>query len=472
LDKVEMIKAVLGNLWLDSAAYENVGYVVDNFGNRFMGTESERKTKDYLLTLFKQYGLENVHAEPYKYIGWKRGKCIVEMIHPVKRELWSAALPHSASTSSGGIEARVIDLGSGTKKDFEQKSNEIKGNIVLAPASSSHHVDMAARYGWAIEHKAAGCIFRNDFPGQLIRTGAVATGYRNTGVIPAISVSYETGAFMERQMRSAQIIVKMEIENSVLPNTTGWNIIGDIIGERGTSSMVMMGTHYDGHDISQEAASDNILGVAVMLDAAKALAKFKGKFKKTIRLVAFGNDECLTVGTVNYVAQHEKEMQNVDVMVGDGLGRSFIDGLCISAGPPALATPLLKLLKDWKIDLPVEQTDEDWVSATHFLHFALAGIPNVDFERRRLRSAWYGTDPRDETHRHHTTTDTFDKIDPVLVKQHAIFLAELVLALANMSEPLLKHPTREEIMQSLRSHGYDEILKAQNRWHPGSILGH
>lgn len=33
----------MGDLWTNSTIHENVAYIVDNFGNRFMGTESERQ---------------------------------------------------------------------------------------------------------------------------------------------------------------------------------------------------------------------------------------------------------------------------------------------------------------------------------------------------------------------------------------------------------------------------------------------
>jgi hypothetical protein len=465
-----MIKAVLGNLWLDSAAYENVGYVVDNFGNRFMGTESERKTKDYLLTLFKQYGLENVHAEPYKYIGWKRGTTKVEMTSPVTRELWNLALPHSASTSAGGLEAEVVDLGKGTREDFEKNRNVIPGKIVMVttgyPAQNYFSLTRTVKYGWAIDFGAIAFILRSETSGQLIETGSVATGYRNTGEIPAVSVSFETGAFIERQLQKGPVRVKMKVDNEITPNATGWNVVGDIVGGAYPQSLVVMGAHYDGHDIGQEAASDNLLGVMVMLDVARELAKFKKKLRRTIQFVAFGNEECWTVGSVNYVAQHEKELRNIDLMVnGDGLGRTL--GMGVSVGCPSnLVESLARLLQDWKIDLPLDRAAR-WASTSDCHPFIMEGVPTISLSERRP-SGWgsRGVDVKD-----HTIADTFDKLDRSLIKQHALLLAQLLIALTDVEEPLASHLPKNEVLEELQRRGYVEILKAQRRWHPNSVLG-
>jgi Zn-dependent M28 family amino/carboxypeptidase len=311
-----------------------------------------------------------------------------------------------------------------------------------------------------------GVIFKSVLPGQLIETGAVATGYRNTGEIPAVGISYETGAFVERQLRKGPVTVRMELKNEVLPNTIGWNVVGDISGERYPERIVLMGAHYDGHDIGQEAATDNILGTLMMLDVARALAKFKGKFKRTIRLVAFGNDECLSVGSVNYVAQHEKELQNIDVMISDGLGRTGqVVGIQVGS-PSELIEPLSKVVEEWKIDLPLLGEDSHWGSIPAApLPFVMAGVPNIGV------GAEYGGVPTAFDKIHHTTADTFDKIDRVLIKQHAVLLAELVMALADRDKPLARHSTREEVLQALTSSGYVDILKAQRRWHPDSVLG-
>lgn len=463
---------VIGDLWTNSTIYSNVEHIVDNFGNRFMGTEGERRTKDHILGFFESYNLQNPHVEPYRYIGWKRGTCEVTMTSPIKRELWTFALPHSASTPDSGLDAEVLDLGKGSKQDFDRVGGAVQGKIVMVstgwiPGQSYFSAHRTGKYGWAVDFGAQGFILRNETPGQLIETGTVATGYRNTGVIPAVGVSFETGAFIERQIKKGPVTVRMDLHNETVPNTPGWNIVGDITGKKFPEKMVLVGAHYDGHDIGQEAASDDILGAMVMTDVARVLTKHN-KFKRTMRFVAFGNEECWTTGSVNYVAQHEDEIGDIDLMInGDALGRRANLGIAVS-NPPELIGSLSSLSEELGIGLRVEKADSTWVSTSDNHPFIMAGVPTLSVSGRNP-AGWIqgrGSDVRD-----HTGADTMDKIDKTLIKLNGIYLAEIMMALADRNEPLVRRSTKEEVLEGVKKNGYVDILKAQRRWHPGSVLG-
>lgn len=464
----QVIDSVVGDLWNNSEIYNNVTYVVDNFGNRFMGTESEEKTKNFLIELFEEYGLENVNEESYKYTSWKRGTSDVRMLSPVDRDIISFALPHSGSTYSEGLKAEVIDLGKGTKNDFQDNSDDIPGKIVMVTTGwpLGQNIHRTTKYGWTIDFGGIGFIYRNETPGQLIETGTVATGYRNTGEIPAIGVSYETGAFIERQMKKSPVALMMKISNEVHPNTTGWNIIGEIIGERDPEKMIIIGAHYDGHDITQEAAGDNLLGTMVMSDVARSLSKHQGSFGKTVRFVAFGNEECWTTGSVNYVATHENELENHEIMInGDGLGRSSNPVISVY-NPPELVEPLGRVAKDWGIDSQVLKSPMLAPSTSDNHPFHMKGVPTISCSGRRP-VGWTAGRGRDN----HTTADTVDKIDPSTIKESAVLVARLLVALSETKEPLVSHSTWEETHEELKRLNFVEVLKAQRRWHPESVLG-
>jgi len=427
---------------------------------------------------FKAYGLDEPHEESYRYTGWKRGPCKVEMISPVQREIWAFAHPHSGSTRPGGIEAEVIDLGKGTQQDFEANADKVRGKIVMAttgwhPGQSYFLGHRVGKHGWTSDFGGVGLMIRNETPGGLIETGTIATGYRNTGEIPVVGLSFETGAFIERQLKKGPVTVRIDMQNEVTPDTIGWNVVGDITGAKYPERKILVGAHFDGHDIGQEAASDDLLGAMVMLDVAGALAKFKGTFKRTMRFVAFGNEECLTVGSTNYLAQHETDIKNIDIMInGDGLGRWPSPFFSVN-NPPELVEPLSRLVQERKIDASVGVTDSrnpGWCTSTDNHPFTMQGIPTMVISGRGRASA-AGTTGRGAAVRDHTICDTMDKIDKFVIKQYAILLAELLIALAQRDEPLIRHSTKEEVLEALRKYGYIDALKAQRRWHPDSILG-
>ena len=478
MDLADIRKTVVGDLWANSKVYENTEYVADHIGNRFMGTESERKAKDHILSLFKAYGLENPHEETYRYFGWKRGPCKVEMVSPIRRDIWAFAHCHSGSTSSGGIEAEVIDIGKGVKQDFDANADQIKGKIVMTttgwyPGQNYFLGHRTGKHGWASDCGAVGLMIRNETPGGLIESGTIATGYRSTGEIPVVGLSFETGAFIERQLKKGPVTVRMELHNEVVPNTVGWNVVGDITGAKYPERKVLIGAHFDGHDIGQEAASDNLLGAMVMLDAGRGLAKFKGMFKRTMRFIAFGNEECWSVGSTNYVAQHEDDIKNVDIMInGDSLGRWPNPFVSVN-NPPELAGPLSRLVEELKMDVSAgvaDQQNPGWVSTSDNHPFIMKGVPTIGIAGRS-QPGITGTTGRGSAVRDHTVCDTMDKVNKIIIKQHAILIAELMMALAQRDEPLIRHSTKEEVLEALKKYGYIDALKAQRRWHPDSVLG-
>jgi Zn-dependent M28 family amino/carboxypeptidase len=477
MDFADVRKMVIGDLWLNSQAYEHTAYVVDHFGHRFMGTESERQAKDYILELFKAAGLENSREEPFHYHGWKRGPCTVKMLSPVQREIWAFAHVHSGSTPPGGIEAQVIDVGKGVKQDFEARAAQVKGKIAMGttgwyPGQSYFTAHRTGKHGWARDFGAAGLIIKNETPGGLIEAGTIATGYRKSGDIPVVAVSFETGAFIERQLQKGPVTISIDMQNEVLPDTAGANVVGEIKGTKYPDRKILVGAHFDGHDIGQEAASDDLLGAMVMLDVARTLAKFKGRFLRTMQFVALGNEEAWTVGSTNYVAQHESDLKNIDIMInGDGLGR-YPDPSVSVNNPPELAASLSKLVAARKIDARVGFADgrnAPWCATSDSHPFSMQGIPSIGIGGSRRASA-VGTAGRGAAVRDHTICDTMDKIDKHLIKQYAVLLAELMMALAQTDEPLVRHSTKEEVMEALTQRGYIDVLKAQGRWHPESIL--
>jgi hypothetical protein len=62
-----------------------------------------------------------------------------------------------------------------------------------------------------------------------------------------------------------------------------------------------------------------------------------------------------------------------------------------------------------------------------------------------------------------------DKIDRTLVRLNAIYVGEVMGALADRDEPLVRRSTNEEVLEGLTRNGYVEILMAQRRWPAGLV---
>ena len=107
-------------------------------------------------------------------------------------------------------------MGKGVQQDFEMHADTIKGKIVMAttgwyPGESYFLGHRVGKHGWTSDYGGVGLIIRNETPGGLIETGTIATGYRGTGEIPVVGVSFETGAFIERQLQKGPVTLRMEL---------------------------------------------------------------------------------------------------------------------------------------------------------------------------------------------------------------------------------------------------------------------
>src|SRR5690606_37769834 len=136
--------------------------------------------------------------------------------------------------------------------------------------------------------------------------------------------------------------------------------------------IVMMGGHFDGHDISQ-AAGDDGAGAVTGLEAARALAQFKGQIKRTIRLICFGSEEIGLLGAFHHARTNDPDsfrfVMNLD---GAGRGRGGQEQLTLS-GWPELVPWFQRFADEHHYTFTIQ--DQLNSHSDHY-PFALRGIPN------------------------------------------------------------------------------------------------
>lgn len=455
----------IGDIWVNSRIVANVTAFCDECGNRFAGSASELAGRDVLLEQFRRAGLENVHLEPCRYTGWRRGGCTLEILQPRQRALEAVSMVHAPATPEGGLERELLSAGRGTREDFARLGDEVAGKIVLIALGSplGSFIHRVSRYGWAREHGAAGVIFAKEESGQLLGTGTVAAAYREVGALPALGISYETGQYLLRQLRHGPVRVRLELRNEFVPDAETWNVVGDLPGVDGAEEHLLVGAHWDGHDRA-DAALDNALGLFTALDAARGLARLKGRLRRGIRFVGFGNEESWIVGSTNYVAQHAGELERLALMVNcDALARFGHTSLRVTKRPEILGY-FRRLVAE--LDLPVPVDSTGWLpGSSDEWPFLVEGVPAVSARGTQTpeeRSRGRGLD--------HTQADTVDKIDDWRAREAAVALARILVAVADDEERPGPKLARAAVFEQLRRDGAEEELRVQGRWHPESIL--
>jgi Zn-dependent M28 family amino/carboxypeptidase len=229
---------------------------------------------------------------------WTRGLAKLETISPMSKELKCISLPYNVASS---VEGEVVYVGHGTPDDYEAAGDSIRGKIVMANAKSPSYfhrgVHRAEKLGRAIAGGAIGFIWMRWDPGLLEETGS--TRWLKPAEIPCIAVSREVGEEIVRMQGKGTVRVRITTTDTVRP-APAWNVVAEIKGRVQPDKVILMGAHYDGHDIAPGAMDDGA-GAMVVMEAARALARPQGRYRQDAAVRLFPIEEIGLGGSYNYV---------------------------------------------------------------------------------------------------------------------------------------------------------------------------
>ena len=255
---------------------------------------------------------------------------------------------------------------------------------------------------------------------RIAHTGAMR--YDNAvNKIPAAAVSYEDAETIAYLAKMGKVKMKLLLTPKQLPETTSYNVIADLKGSEKPDEIVVVGGHLDSWDLGTGALDDGV-GVAMAMQVPYLLKQLKLKPKRTIRVVAFMNEENGFVGATNY-AKEENPEKHFAAIESD-LGASHPIGFIFAGKPEAVPffAPISKILNSQgagQINVqPSASSDIGTLTAK--------GVPSF--------GPWFDT--RTYFNYHHTEADTFDKVVPKELAENASVMAVLAYGLANLEQPL------------------------------------
>lgn len=445
---------IIGDIYTSTLLKDNITTLCDEFGSRFGGTEGEAKAAEFLAQTLRDYGLTNVQKTPFTYTGWRRGTVKLEITHPIQKEIPCITLPHSPPAN---IEATLVDMGDGAPEQFDLRAKEIKDSIVMTtsviqPAGVDRWLHRNEKHGRAILAGAKAFIFVNHYPAYGVVTGGIGEdGYASH--IPGVGLSYEDGMFLQRLVaRHGEVTLKLTSSDEVA-EMTSWNITGDIAGTEEADEIVMLGCHYDGHDISQ-GAQDPASGLVAVLESARVLAKYLPNPRCTIRFAFWGVEEIGLLGSTLYVQQNEAVMEKLRFYFNlDSAGAIDVKGIELNQWPE-----LTPLFEQWRAQMAAEFGIRQSIFA-HSDHFPFlkAGVVTGavgNFAKVRTGRG-YG----------HTAYDTLDKIDTRSLREAAALGAQIGLRLASIDDWPVARRGPEAVAQALDTpqNRAEEALFAQLR---------
>lgn len=445
---LQVDRQIVGDIYTSSELMDNLGVLCDELGARFAGSAEEGQAAQYMKGQLESYGLKNVLLEKVAYHGWKRGDAQFAITSPIKKQIPCITLPHSPAVE---LEGQIIDLGDGSPEDFAKHAGEIAGKIVLTnsvvfPGGSQRWIHRSEKYGRALLAGAIGFIFVNHYPGFGPATGSIGPDRPESGaaLIPGISLSKEDGAFLQRLLRkNGEVAVRLTSTDINQP-VTSWNVVADLPGTRDPNVIVMLGCHYDGHDISQGAA-DPASGTVALLEAARVLAQYTPDLPYTIRFAFWSAEEIGLIGSTQYVHKHESELQHIRFYLNmDMAGAIDPKDIILNEWPD-----LEGLFENWRDGMALDFAVGQSVSA-HSDHypFMRAGVPTGGIGSLHGSSSGRGYG--------HTMYDTVDKVEMRSMREAAALAARLALRMANEDEWPVSRRSAQDVQAVLDSPEYRE----------------
>jgi hypothetical protein len=249
-------------------------------------------------------------------------------------------------------------------------------------------------------------------------------------VVPTVVMRNEDFGRIARLIGDgATVSLEFDIRNKIFPEgATSYNTIGEIAGTDKKDEVIMLGGHLDSWHAAT-GATDNAVGCAIMMEAARILKTIGVKPRRTIRVALWSGEEQGLLGSQAYVKKHfgsfESPTANYEKFGGyfnidSGTGRAR--GMSVFGTPEAAAVlrEAVAPFAEYGI-LGAINTRSRGLGGSDHTSFNQAGLPGIGVQQDPIE---YGT------HTWHTNLDTYERIIEDDVKKSAIVIAAAVYALA------------------------------------------
>ena len=417
----------------DSVALDIAEGITTELGPRMAGTADEAKARDWAVGKLTSLGFSNVNVETFSMPVWVRGKETASVTQPYQQPLAITALGRSASTGEAGIEAELAFFPTlATLKAAEPGSLDGKIAFISHTMQRTQDGSGYGAYGpvrWlgpslAAERGALGAVIRSIGTDSHRNPHTGGTGFE-TGVnaIPAAAMSNPDADNLERIIaRGKSVKIKMTLTPKNLGDRESGNVIAEVQGSDPDAGIVLIACHLDSWDLGT-GAIDDASGCGIITAAAKLVMQ-AGKPKKTIRLLWAGAEEVGVYGGKAYAAAH-KEDPHVLVMESDfGADRVWQvrfrapEGAAETAKTKAVQAQIAQAL----LPLGIGQGSTEAGGGADVREIAKdKSVAVIDL--RQDGSRYFDL--------HHTSDDTFDKIDPEQLRQNVAAWATVLSIVAN-----------------------------------------
>jgi len=469
--------------------------LADRYGPRLTGSPNLHAAGEWAAEQMTTWGFENARLEPWEFghPGWTNERLTAHIVSPVKDVLTAEVLAWTRGTD-GVVRGEVVQIDLPRLPTQEELDgylatieDDVREKIVFVgehrvvpvsfdpPTKRRDDGEILSRYD-PVEPAPSG--FRRGRRGPredgkldarevdkqmaqfLVDNGAlvrVNDAGRAHGQIRAFSnrtyeedkapatlvMRNEDYGRISRLVADEPVVLEVEITNRFHPEgATAYNVIAEIPGSDKAGEVIMLGGHLDSWH-SWTGATDNAIGCAVMMEAARILVAIGAEPRRTIRVALWSGEEQGLLGSKAYVEEHFGTAEepkpdhatfggyfNIDAGTGRARGATVF-------GPSEAADILRSALEPFE-DLGV-------LGATTTRSRRRGGSDHTSFNEAGLPGIGMGQDPIEYgTHSWHTNLDAYERVVSGDAAISATVIASAVYHLA-MRDELLPRFSQEEM---------------------------
>ena len=464
--------------------------LTDRYGPRLTGSPNLEAAGRWAAEQMTAWGFDNAHLEPWDFghPGWTNERLSAHIVAPVKDVLTAEVVAWTKGTE-GAVRADVVQIDPPRLPTAEELdaylstvAEKVSGKIVLVgkaegvpvafdpPTKRRDEAQVREQYdpvdpvpfrfrrrrGPRKDGKLDRRTRDKTIALSLARNGAlvrVNDAGRPHGQIrafsnrtfdpdqapPTLVLRNEDYGRISRLLDDGPVELELEIVNRFYPEgATAYNVIAEIPGTDKADEVVMLGGHLDSwHAFT--GATDNAIGCAVMMEAARILKAIGVRPRRTIRVALWSGEEQGLLGSKAYVAEHfgsaetpKPEFEpfggyfNIDSGTGRARGATVF-------GPPEAADILRRALAPFEDlgALGATTTESRRVGGSDHTSFNGAGLPGIVMSQDPIE---YGT------HSWHTNLDAYERVVLTDAVSSATVIAAAVYRLATRNALLPRFP--------------------------------
>ncbi|MBP6797406.1 MAG: M28 family peptidase [Luteimonas sp.] len=396
----------------DGTALAVIESLTTEVGSRLAGSEADARAVAWAQAKFRELGYDKVWTEPVTFPKWERRGEHAQVLGAHAQPLLVTAL---GGSPGGTVEGEIVRFDS-VEALQAAPAGSLAGKIAFVDLHMARTRD-GSGYG------KAGAV-RGKGPSEAIRKGAIGYLMRslgtsphrvaNTGItrfdeglapIPSAALSLPDADQLERLLRRGPVHVRLALDCGWEGEYTSQNVIGEITGRGMPGDVVLIGGHLDSWDLGT-GAIDDAAGIGITMAAGRLIAQQPQRPKRTIRVVAFANEEQGLLGGREYARRHAGDIQRHAIAAESDFGAGRIYGF--NTGAPEHAQGAVRRIAEALAPLGIEYLPGRGGAGPDISPLAAIGGA----------WAWLGQDGTGYFDLHHNADDTFDKIVPEDVAQN------------------------------------------------------